>query len=203
MASFLYAGAQNVAFQGVPKCCQLDLVARMVTTAICSIEKSKYSSYPSVWASEIMHSNALWIRTQSYALLAILKLYQVIINYQCDYEGVYDNCSIPTINMTKMVTSRHGPPDVTITAWAGYSQRMYTWTPCVWSRAHHLIAVLSLVRTAEPPFPIGCTLPPQYETACICRGPQHTPWMVHNNTVSVARNFLSFACDPKVNWVEY
>lgn len=40
----------------------------------------------------------------------------VYFNYQRAMEGAYKNCNIPTIDMTTMVTSRHGPPDVTITA---------------------------------------------------------------------------------------
>lgn len=79
---------------------------------------------------------------------------------------------------------------------------MYTWTPCVWSRAESLIAAFPLAEAAEPPVSIGCTLPPQYETAWTCRGPQHTPWIVHNITVWFGRNFLSFACELKVNWVD-
>jgi len=40
----------------------------------------------------------------------------VYFNYQRAMEGAYENCSNPTIDMTTIVTSRHGPPDVTITA---------------------------------------------------------------------------------------
>jgi hypothetical protein len=151
-----------------------------------------------VCAFTYLYDERLPLMSQKYALLWKRIICTTSIKPPTAARNRVLYCGIQIIDMTKMMTSGHGPPNVTITASACCSQLLYTWTPCWRSRAKRMIAVLSLATEAEPPSTIGCMLQPQYETAWICRGLQHTPWIVHNNTVWFGRSFFSLVCEVKV-----